>query len=472
MKIQLNPLARDLSRNQVMRELPENDPRREILDGFKGSSVNEMDSDASDRIRYQSGTPASLARTGAGAATVAAVGSVFAAVALGSLLPLAGAVALGGLASAAFWGGNKLEKNHREGLEGQRDVLHQVANQKAETLLTVEGDRVINKAFLDDFAFKNPQEINRSGSAELLERKVTVAGNQTVTMVENASAKEVTMSWDDKSVKLPGTLVLPTIDKPEAQIVIDNGDDNIENLSKVVYSFDKDGKFSVGASSDWYSDDVGFSYLDQVTAGKTENSQINQDGTIYIRGGWDHDWYVIKTPELPESPSGKGEPGRLKLPKENFKLHLTMPVSHAKELEPSILSPLKVGKQPLEAEFYFDEDSTPYVLKNQDGQLSVERGDYRKTFTGKFDSQGNIEVETPNGKLTQVLENYGAVKLIQTVPSGRLEVTQYSENNTSASHIDKEGEYSTAVVKIKGDGNYEVLYSGGQVNLQAPIPRP
>lgn len=462
MKVQLNSSALNLTRNQLLRQLPESDPGRQAADSFQGGTVREMVHQATERARSEKPLSAKISQGVGLASTLGAASTAAVALFANHSLPVLGATAgLAGLAAAGFWVGSRLTQSHREGIAAQADQMALLAQQKAETLLSVQGDRVTDARFLNDFAFQNPVEIKESGSANLLERSVTIAGESPVTLRENPAEQEVTMSWADKSVTFPGSLQLPTVDHPHATIAVDNGDPDSDNLSVFQYRFDQQGKMQANALSDVSWDSDGFSYQQNLELGRTSETQINADGTAYIRNDYGRSWYGVQTPELPQPVTGSGVPGKLVVPGERHPaLKLTLDVRHG-QLPDSVLTPVFVEDLPARVDFH------NVSLHNQDNEVTVESGAHRQTFSGNVDDQGRVHISNHFGTLTQTLDNH--VRLEQTVLSGKLQLT-HNGGKMSASYQSKNHGYQEATVKESAPGTYTVLYEGGEIEIQAPVP--
>lgn len=464
MKVQLNSTALNLTRNQLLRNLPEADGARQAVDSFQGSTVADMVEQAEKRSRSERPLSAKISQGVAIASSLGAASTVAFAAFVNHSLPVVGAAAgLAGLAAAGFWVGSRLTRSHRDGISAQADQLGQLAQQKAETLISVQGDRVSDARFLDDFAFQNPVEIKEAGTAKLLERSVTIAGPQPVTLRENPAQREVTMSWGDKTVTIDGSLQLPTSKRPEAIIAVDNGDPDSENLSVFQYRFDQQGKLHAHALSDVSWDSDGFSYQQNLELGRTHETQINADGSAYVRNNYGKSWYGVQTPELPQPLEGNGTTGRLVIPAErNSDLKLTLHARHG-QLPDSVLTPVHIEDLPLQVDFH------NVRLHNQDGEVTIEAGDHRQSFRGQVDQQGRVQISNHFGTLTQTLDSPTSTRLEQTVLSGKLKLT-HSGDKISASYLSSSNGYQEASAKEVAPGTYSLLYEGGEIEIQAPVP--
>ncbi|MCW5872184.1 MAG: hypothetical protein KIS61_33340 [Candidatus Eremiobacteraeota bacterium] len=461
MQIQLNTTAlANLTRNQLLRQLPEAD--RRAVDSFQGGTVRDMVEHANRRATSEKPLAARISQGVGLASTLGAASSAAIALFANHSLPVLGASAgLAGLAAAGFWIGSRLTQSHRKGISAQADQLGQLAQQKAETLLSVQGDRVTDARFLNDFAFQNPVEIKETGSANLLERSVTIAGDRPIVLRENPAEQEVTMSWADRSVTFPGTLSLPTVDQPQAIIAVDNGDPNEDNLSVFQYRFDQQGKMQVHALSDVSWDSDGFSYQQDLELGRTTETQLNADGTAYVRNDYGRSWYGVQTPDLPQPFTGSGVPGKLVIPAErNSDLKLTLDVRHG-PLPDSVLTPVFVEDLPARVDFH------NVSLHNQDNEVTIEAGAYRQSFPGQVDKQGRVHINNHFGTLTQTLDNH--IRLEQTVLSGKLQLT-HKGDKISASYQSKNHGNQEVSAQESAPGTYSLLYEGGEIEIQAPVP--
>jgi hypothetical protein len=464
MKVQLNQSALNLTRNQLLRQLPDQDSRRQAVDSFQGATVQDMVQQAAQRSAEERPTSAKIARNLGIASTVGAVSTSAVAVFANHSLPVLGATAgLAGLAAAGFWLSSRLTQGHRQGIQQQAEQVAQLAQQHAESLLSVQGDRVTDARFLNDFAFQNPVEIKEVGTARLLERSLTIAGEQPITLRENPDDGEVTMSWGDKTVTIDGTLELPTSAHPQATIATHNGDPDTDNLRVLEYRFDQQGKLRTHALSGVTWDSDGFSYQQNLELGANSETQINADGSVYLRNDCGRNWYGVQLPELPQPPQGQGVPGQLVVPSErNLAMKMTLNVRHA-GLPESILTPVVTEPLPARVDFL------GVSLHNQDNEVTIEAGDHRQTYSGQVDRKGRVQVNNHFGTLTQTLDGPASTRLEQTVLSGRIEV-HHKADSLRASYFSKASGSQEATVKLTAPGAYSVLYEGGEIEMQAPVP--
>lgn len=464
MQVQLNQTALNLTRNQLLRELPEADARRQAVDQFEGLTVGDMVDHASKRAALERPLSAQISQKVALASTLgAASGAAYAAFFQHSLPVLGATAGLAGLAAAGFWLSSRLTQNHRENLTAQAEQIGDFARRQAETLLTVQGDRVTDARFLNDFAFQNPQEIKEAGTAQVLERSVTIAGEQPIVLRENPADQEVTMSWGDKTVAINGSLQLPTVERPLATISVDNGDPDEDNLSTFEYRFDQQGKLKANALSDPTWDSDGSPYRQNYELGQNAETQINGDGSAYVRNDYGRSWYGVQTPELPQPLVGDGESGKLRVPSErNSKIFLTLNVRHG-PLPDSILTPVVVEKIPARVDFH------NVSMHNQDNEVTIEAGDYRQSYPGYVDNKGRLHVDNHFGTLTQTLESPTHIRLEQSVLSGRVEINHQGDQ-LSASYFSKSTGRQDVTAKETAPGSYSVVYEGGQLDIQAPVP--
>ena len=112
-------------------------------------------------------------------------------------------------------------------------------------------------------------------------------------------------------------------------------------------------------------------------------------------------------------------------------------------------------------------DFRKVALFNQDNEVTVESGDHRQTFPGQVDQQGRVQISNHFGTLTQTLD--GHVRLEQTVLSGRLQITHNGDQISTTYHSNDRG-YQEASAKEIERGTYRVLYEGGEIDIQAPVP--
>lgn len=439
--------AGDVTRKQLLNHSPNIAP---AFEKYEGTTASEL-------LRKIQKAPTSTPVTNAvrigGIAgllggTLATVAGVSRAATVGGL-GLAGAgLAAVAVGSLALWGGNRAEdalQSHNAKL--QDDVIA-AANDTASSLVTAKDGKIEDHRFFADGAFTNPVEIREEGSGRVLAREVTVNG---YTLKEDAVKGEVSLN----EFRFPGHLQLPTADHRVARLLHEKGGDNPELLQDTVIEFTEAGQPRVGVTSKRFWDDAGFGYVTQAYV-----SQVNEDGSAYVCGGFQPDWYALQPPPGLLNAPATGHSDRVtQAARRSDTLQLTYGASHGPlqgvEVQPVTLSELPIGAT---------RNGTAIEVK--EGHVEIRRGDQIRRFEGSLDAEGTLTVQTAAGEVRQDLATSN-VNLTLAHPQGDFHVTQ---NGGSAS-VHQFGQHSRpAEATVTPEGNLQITWDGGTFNLDVPVP--
>src|SRR5690606_27383528 len=95
--------------------------------------------------------------------------------------------------------------------QGVRDELAKAANELADSRLVEENGRILDRTYLNDFAFSDALEVRDAESGVPLTRSVTVKGETPIKLSADVPNEKVTLEWGQgQKATVSGTLELPT----------------------------------------------------------------------------------------------------------------------------------------------------------------------------------------------------------------------------------------------------------------------
>lgn len=445
----------EVTRKQMLDHAPNVDG---VFEKYTGSTAGELVSNISQAPTY---TPVTRGCVIGGGLTGAA-GAVAVVCALtgpnGLGLAAAGIAGIA-LGAAAIWGGVKLEGQLEERNKALQGSVVEAANTTAAALVTTQDGQITDHLFFDHGAFSNPVEVRQEGTGQVLSREVTITGPKPATLKEDTANQEVTLTVNGQETRFPGHLELPTAESRVAALVHQNGDSNPEALQDTRIEFNQEGQARLGAQSKWFWDDVGFSYLNTAWLGQG-TTQLNEDGSAYLRGGFDPNVYALQPPAGLLDQPVNGSSSRVTLGHLSDNLRLVYGASHG-DLNGVALQPVTLSERPVGATL------RAATIEWKDGVVETRHGDQVRRFQGTLDEKGELAVATENGELRQDLRS-DHLSLELKHPGGSQISIYQSSNGVSCYQL---GDYTRRPeATLTPEGNFVVTWDGGTMNVEVPVP--